>query len=278
MKKLLLLLKTTMPVPEPFGTLHLIAIAVVVALSFCLCYFFRDSEEKTYRTVLLVIWIIMIVMESVKQLVQSYSISAEGEILWRYHWSSFPLQLCDAPLYLLPFVVFMKEGKLRKAFSLFLATYLVVGGLTTYLMMSVTFTYNIYLNASTLTHHGLQIVSGILIAAHDRRSVSLRSFPRAICVFLVDVAMATAYNVGVQPLLPDETINMFYISPYHRRTLPTFINDAWQRLDSTVVIVLYILVVTLLAFLVFSVYLLCFRLSRVRAAKGGAAENNRGNT
>jgi hypothetical protein len=54
--------------------------------------------------------------------------------------------------------------------------------------------------------------------------VNLKSFKRAIIVFLVFVVMAQVLNIGVynSGILNGETFNMFYISPYFNSTLPVF--------------------------------------------------------
>ena len=203
----------------------------------------------------------MFVMEVIKQIVSSYDFTPEGELVWSYYWGSFPLQLCDSPLYLLLPVALMKDGKWRNALSDYLATYIVLGGLATYILISTTFVSTIYFNVQTLTHHGLQIASGILIAVHNRRRFALRNFLPAIWIFLIAVGIATLYNVVMHALVPDQVINMFYISPYFKKTMP-ILNEAWHNLHWAPTILLYVFGVTFLAFLIYLFYRLIFRSSR----------------
>ena len=250
MKKILLLLKTTMAVPQPLGALHLIAIFVTLLLTILICYFFKDADERTFRIILVVIWAIMFSMEAIKQVEESYTITEEGGFLWRYSWATFPLQLCDSPLYLLLPVAFMKEGKIRDALCAFMHTYILLGGLSTFILISTTFGTNVYCNIQTMAHHGLQVVACSLIAVHNRKKMTYSAFEGAMIVFLCAVAIATLFNVVMHKFVPDQIINMFYISPYFKKTMP-ILNEAWHNLHWFGTILLYVVGVSVFAFLIF---------------------------
>lgn len=253
MKKILLFLKTTMAVPQPLGPFHLIAVFLMILITFCVCFFFGNADEKTFRVILVVIWAIMFTMEGIKQLEESYTISADGDFLWRYNWGTFPLQLCDSPLYLLLPIAFMKDGKLREALSAFMYTYILLGGISTFILISTTFGTNVYCNVQTLAHHGLQVVSCTFIAVHNRRRISREAFGGALSVFLCAVGIATLFNVVVHYFVPDQVVNMFFISPFFKKTMP-ILNDAWSKLHWLPTIALYVVGVSVLAFAVFSLF------------------------
>ena len=273
MRKLMHLLKSTMEVPPVWGIFHFVAIALTALVTLCLCLFFRDSDNKTYRTVLLVIWIIMVLMEAVKQFEESYSFLADGKILWKYSWKTFPLQLCDSPFYFLLPAAFLKDGKVRDAVSSFMCSYILLGGLATYLFPSTTFCSNVYLNVHTMTHHGLQIASCIYIGVHNRHRLSLISFARGILVFVSVVAVATIFNVVMHAIHPEQEINMCYISPYFRKTIPmTAFNDAFQKMHWAAVIAFYIGALTLIAFVLYHIYrLFTYLADRRKTARAQAA-------
>ena len=46
----------------------------------------------------------------------------------QYQWWIFPFQLCSVPMYLCLIIPFIKEGKIKKSFYLFLSTYNLLGG------------------------------------------------------------------------------------------------------------------------------------------------------
>ena len=243
-------LKTTMAVPQPLGAFHLVAIFVTLLLTILVCYFFKDADERTFRIILVVIWAIMFSMEIVKQVEESYTITEEGGFLWRYSWATFPLQLCDSPLYLLLPIAFMKKSSLRDALSAFMYTYILLGGLATFVLISTTFGSNVYCNVHTLVHHGLQVVVCSFIAVYNRKKITYRAFEGGMIVFLCAVAIATFFNVVMHGFAPDQVINMFYISPYFKKTMP-ILNEAWHSLHWMGTIALYVVGVSGFAFLVF---------------------------
>ena len=259
MREFMIFLQKRMETPKQFGTLHLVAIALLVVINFCECFFFRNSSERKYRGILVIIWVLMFVTEVLAEIVLSLTIT-EGEVfVWKYRCSFIPLQLCDAPLYLLLPIAFLKDGKLRDALSSYMCSYVLVGGLSVFIFSSTILGSNVFLNFRTLLHHGLQVAVGIFIGVRNRKRLSLRTFLSTGLVFLFAVACVTLFNVVGHALFPDEYINMFYISPYYRRTVP-FWNDAWQSMHPVEVILFYIVVMSALAFAFYFVYRLFVRL------------------
>ena len=93
-----------------FGAFHLVSLLLVIVATVLLIVYFKDCDEKTFKRIALIGWIIMLSFEIYKQFVSSYSIDENGVITWAYEWHRFPFQLCSMPLYVLPFVIFMKEA------------------------------------------------------------------------------------------------------------------------------------------------------------------------
>ena len=262
MKKFMAFLKLEMAQPPAWGTFHLVAFALTIIATVTLCIFCRDVDDTTYRRILFVIWIVMVLMEAVKQFSKSYTITPDGNVVWGYDWTTFPFQLCDGPLYLLLPIALLPDGKLRNALSLYSATFIVLGGLSTYILISTTFGNVIYWNVQTLAHHGLQVVSGVFIGVHNRKLwTSWKNFSSAEIVFLPAVLIATSLNIGLHYLVPDQEINMFFISPFFKKTMPIW-NNAWHSLHWTINILIYVVGVTVIAFGVYMVYQLFYRLAR----------------
>ena len=67
MEKVLHFFKSTMEVPPAWGAFHLVAIALVVVITFLLCLFFRNANNNVFRLVLIIIWAVMFTMEAIKQ-------------------------------------------------------------------------------------------------------------------------------------------------------------------------------------------------------------------
>ena len=263
MKNFFLFFKQTMTVPEPFGGFHIVAMLMTILFSVLNCKICRKADENTYRITLLSIWAIMFVMELIKQITISATFTESGDLVFRYDWGSFPLHLCDSPLYLLPAIALLKDGKVRSALSAFMATYVLLGGVSTYILISTTFTANIYLNVQTLAHHGLQIVAALSIATYNRSRINDRAFLRAIIVFFIAVVIATVYNVVMHLLIPDQVINMFFISPFFKKEMP-ILNEAWHALHWAPTILLYICGVTFIAFIIHLIYKKVFTVDILR--------------
>ena len=253
MEQFLRVLQTKMDVPQPFGSFHLIAVFLVILCTVAVCANHHNADEKTYRRVLVTIWTIMVVLEAIKQVIKSYSFTPEGEIVWAYCWDAFPLQLCDSPFYLLLPIAFLPNGRLRDALSAYMYTYVLLGGVSTFILISTTFTSTVYFNVHTLAHHGLQVIACIFIAVRNRERIAAHSFPDALLVFLIAVSIATTFNVVMHLLVPDQVINMFFISPYFKKTMP-ILNEEWKNLHWIPTIMLYISGVSLIAYSVFRLF------------------------
>ena len=270
MEKFIRLLQTHMEEPKPFGAFHLTAVAVVLILTIVLCVFFRNADATTYRNILISIWAVMFVMEGVRQLTLSCTFTPEGKAVWAYQWHAFPLQLCDSPLYILLPIALLKNGKLRTMLSSYAFTYVLLGGLATYIAPDSISTTVVYLNVQTLAHHGLQIASCIYIGVYNRKNIKLRRFLDAFIVFIIAVCIATIFNVVMHKIIPDQVINMFYISPYFLKTAPLIFNAAWSKLGGIGRLFFYIGGMTGIAFIIFMVFYLFALFFKRRQAKASA--------
>ncbi len=267
MEKLIRLLQTQMEEPKAFGAFHLVAIALVVVITVLLCIFFRNADITTFKRILIIIWAVMVLMEGVRQVIRSCTFTPEGTAVWKYQWESFPLQLCDSPLYVLLPIALMKEGKFRDALIGYTFTYVLLGGLATYIAPSSIATTTIYLNVQTLAHHGLQIASCIYIGVYNRKKVCFKIFGMGILVFLCAVSIATLFNVVMHKIVPDQVINMFYISPYFLKEAPLVFNAAWSKMSGIGRLFFYIGGMSGIAFIIFMVFYLCSRILKYRQAK-----------
>ncbi len=267
MEKVLHFFKSTMTVPLAWGTFHWVAVASVIVITFLLCLFFRNADNKVFRLVLIIIWAIMFTMEVIKQVEEAAHFNEDGTLYWAYNWSTFPLQLCDSPLWFLLPVACLKEGKVRDLFIAYVSTYVLLGGLATYSFPQTTFGPTAYVNVQTMVHHGLQIASSVLIAVHYKEKIKkLSFFLNAIPVFVGFVIVATIFNVAAHAAVPNMEINMCYISPYFRKTVPIeAVNGAFQKMHWLAVIFFYIGALTVLAFIIYMIYYGIFHLIERRS-------------
>lgn len=215
-EKIVIFLQYSAPRPGNYGWFHLMFVALAIIAVVLLCVFFRDASDKKFRRILLISWLVILLFEIYKQIVFSYNYNAEtGLGSWHYGWGSFPYQLCSTSMYLLPFAVWLKDGKLRDSVLSFLALFSFFGGLCVYVFPNDVFHTDILgVQIQTMVHHGLQIVIAIYIVAHERWKFNFMFFLRSIPTFIVMLAIAMTLNLVGHHFI-EGTFNMFYISPYY---------------------------------------------------------------
>ena len=94
----------------------------------------------------------------------------------------------------------------------------------------------------------------------------MKIFGMGILVFLIAVSIATVFNVVMHHFVPDQVINMFFISPYYAKTSP-FFDSAWQAMGGIGRLFFYIGGLTGFAFIIFMVFYVCSRILKFRQAK-----------
>lgn len=212
-----------MTTPTNYGWFHIMFILIVIAATVLLCIFFKDTNDKTIRKICLIGWVIIVILEIIKEIEYS-SYFENSELLWDYPWYIFPFQLCSTPLYVLPFVIFLKNEQVRKYFISYMMTFSLFGGIAVYFYPNDVFTSTTIINFQTMIHHGMQIVLGVFLVVVNRKRYNFKFFLKGIAVFagLSIVAMIlniTMYHVFQYKGL-DDTFNMFFVSPYFDCTLP----------------------------------------------------------
>lgn len=222
-EKIINALEGTMEVPTNYGWFHLMFFAIVIATTILLCKFFKDCSDKTFRRIVLIAWIAMVALEIYKQIVFSFGVE-NSEPSWGYQWYAFPFQLCSTPLYVLPFIVFLKDSWLRDSLLSYISTFSFFGGLAVYFYPNDVFVGEIGINIQTMIHHGIQVVFGIFFVVHNRRKLNHKYYVRGIPVFVALCTVALILNVIMHSVFvsigSEQVFNMFYFSPYYNCTLP----------------------------------------------------------
>lgn len=231
-----------MTTPTNYGWFHLLSILVVISATVLLCMKFKDCSEQKVRIIAFVFWAVILTLEIYKQIIYGLSYGEDG-FSWDYAWYAFPYQFCSSPLYALPFIAFLREGRVRNAFISFMSFFSLFGGVAVFFYPNDVFISTIGINIQTMIHHGTQIVLGIFFIVHRRRSLSIKGLLDAAYVFLGFCAVAVALNVAVYNVFSavgiDETFNMFFISPYFDCTLPV-LSLFYPMLPYPLFLVLYV--------------------------------------
>lgn len=254
-------LSGTAPKPPVYGWFHLLFIVIFAGLTVFICVKLKKSTEKTYRRLILISWIIMVVFEVLKQLVFSFSFDGTT-VIWDFWWEMFPFQLCSTPLYLLPFIVWLKEGNVRDSIVAYIATFSLLGGLITFLYPASVFnTESLLVQIQTMIHHGLQITIGIFSIVYYRKKWNIKYFLKGTIVFGIMTAIAMILNLSLYPVVQDK-FNMFYISPYVATHFPVF-DIIYASVPYVIFLLIYLVSLILGALIIYFVaYGIIFAINR----------------
>lgn len=254
-----------MTTPTDYSTFHIVCIILCLSAAALLITFFGNASEKFVRRLAAILWITMVVFEIGKQLIYGFDVE-DGKLIWDYEWYAFPFQFCSSPLYILPFVAFAKDGKIRDSAMLFLATFSLFAGICVYVIPGDVFVSRIYINVQTMLHHGIQLFFGAYLAYRCRDKLTLKKLPYAAAVFSVLVSIAMVLNLTVHNALRatghDDSFNMFYISPYYQCHMP-ILSAIDEVLPSPAFIVVYILGFTICAGMIMYVMSGIFKLPSI---------------
>ena len=243
----------TADVPPSYGAFHLISLALVLACTALAVWKLADAPDKTFRRFLLIVWCVLVVGEIYRELCLSLTLT-DGVFGWDYAWYIFPFQLCSSPLYILPFVIFLKEGRVRDGFLCFMALWSFFGGAAVMLYPGDVVCAFVGINVQAMIHHGSQLLIGVLIAVRCGRRMDLKYYLSGLYVFMGYLATAMILNVTVYHYLRangmGDTFNMMFISPYFPCTLPV-LSSIHAATSWGVVFPIYVLGFALVAFIIF---------------------------
>ncbi|MBE6673931.1 MAG: hypothetical protein E7596_02365 [Ruminococcaceae bacterium] len=240
--------------PGNYGWFHLMFVAIVVAATVMICIGFKNCSDKTFRRIMLACWVVMAALEIYKQVIYTFECNDAGVGVWDYQWYAFPYQLCSTPLYVLPFIAFLRDNGLREAFASYMSFFSLFGGLAVFFYPNDVFIQTIGINIQTMVHHGLQIVLGIFCTVYYRKKCNLKHYLKSVPVFASLTAVAIVLNEAVYAVFAangiDETFNMFYISRHFDCTLP-ILSNVYTTVPYIVFALIYILGFALVSFILY---------------------------
>ncbi len=255
--KILQFLQSEMPTPTNYGWFHLMWWGILLLSTILICVRFRDCDEKVFRRILLISWLIMVVWETYKEVVYALSYTDNG-LVWDYQWYIFPFQLCSTPLYVLPLILLIKQKHIREALLGYITFFSFFGGVVVFFYPNDVFIETIGVNIQTMLHHGIQVMLGIFIACRFRKNFTLTRFLKSIPVFVSMLVIALLMNICMYPLtlegmpLAGESFNMFYIGPYFPCHFP-ILSTIYTSVPYVVFFLIYGLGFILCAFIMWSI-------------------------
>ena len=228
-----------MAVPTPYGPFHVFFIITSIFCGFLISRHCTNKGETFIRRFLLIEALLITVLEIYKQINFSFHIDG-SQILFDYQWYAFPFQFCSTPMYVMLAAALFKNGKAKTCICSFLATYGLFAGAAVMFYPGDVFVKTIGINVQTMIHHGMMVVIGVLMYVTGRAKLSHKTILYALPVFALLIALALGSNVLYHYFGdPEQTFNMFYISPYYPCTLPV-LNMIYPVVPYPVFLLLYL--------------------------------------
>jgi hypothetical protein len=268
--------------PGNYGWFHIMFVVIVVAATGVVCHFFKNADDKTYRRIVLITWIIIVLFEVYKEIIFSFDINEEdiAKSTWEYQWYAFPYQLCSTPLYVLPLIAFLPDSNkvcywIRRACMYFTATFAFFGGFVVYVYPNDVFIPTIGICIQTMVHHGSQVLLGIYTAVYMRKNFKLKEAWTGVAAFAVLALIAIILNETMIHVIPeDNTFNMFYISRHFDCTLPV-LSGVYKAVPYGLFLPIYLLGFTLVGAIIFfsekGIMYLVYRKERAEAKENAEA-------
>ena len=248
-----LLTYTTDP-PVFLGKLHISVLLITLFGTVYSVKKYKNSLENDVRRFLFFLWITVAINEVYRSVVFGLFLTDSG-FVWDYNWGQFPLQLCSSQLYFLPFVVFLKEGKMRDAFMCFLSTWSLFGGLAVTIYPGNTLTGLVGINLQSMIHHSIQVIVGILLAYRNVGRMNKNTFIRALNLFFTYFSVAMIFNLSMHQVLfkrgMDDVVNMFFLSPYFENVIP-FLQRIREATSYNVMVLVYVAGFIAIALIIFT--------------------------
>ena len=213
----------------------------IIVAACVLIYIFRQKiNRKAVNYTLLAAGIVLIILETLKQIERSLSIGDDGTLHWHYPPADFPFQFCSTPMYLFLLVGILRKGLVYDTMMSYLATFGFFGGLIVLAYPMGVYVESAFINVHTMIWHSSMIVMGFLILATRSVKFQLMTVVKALIVFTVFVVMAILMNVFAHLIVPNEYFNMFYIGPHYPNNFPV-LQDIYQKVPWVVFVLIYII-------------------------------------
>lgn len=259
-------MNVTVTEPLPYGKFHLTALISVIVLTVLLSFLLRNAKSGTMRWVLGFFWVLMVVSEMAEKFVLGTSI--EGDTLvFRYLWGSLPYQLCATGLWILPFILLLRDCKVRDYMMIYMGLYSLFGGLLVCLVPTTVFTEDLIVNVHTMIQHGSQVIVGVMLLVYNRKKLNIKNFLGSVAVFGVLVCIAIGMNeFFYQAFIAygnDSSFNMFYLSRHFKTDLPVF-GYMHGRVPWAVYVLMYVVGFTIIAFVIYFVAVLSMHMAEER--------------
>ncbi|MBP5551786.1 MAG: YwaF family protein [Spirochaetales bacterium] len=125
-------------------------------------------------------------------------------------------QICSIPMYLLPFIYFMKDGKLKQSFVGYISFHSFTSAFFYFVKPAAAInTAYIAISVQSILWHSLMVCSGVyaMIAYGLLTKEGFRTFIYSYILWVITAAIAVILNIILIKSVPGTAVNLFYIAP-----------------------------------------------------------------
>lgn len=225
--------------PKSYGWLHLFFVVVMIAVTILMICKIKKVDNNKLDKIILGFGIMLLVIETYKQLVYTLVLSDDGS----YQWYAFPFQFCSSPMYVCLIVPLVKNVKVKEALYGYLAFFGTIAGIAVMAYPGDILVDVLSISLHSLIWHSSMVVLGIFIITKRNYGVKIKEVIPSLFVFYAFVVIAQILNITFyHGFIKDlgDTFNMFFISPYFESTLPVF-SIFYQEFGWIVCFILYLI-------------------------------------
>lgn len=247
MEEFIHFLQKRMEEPEVISWFHFFAIIPIIVLAILIPLFFKNCKEKTYKRILFIFWVVLIILEIFKELVKSFHYGNPS--YWEYSLRDFPFSICSMPYYFIPIILFVnkeKHPKVVDAATGYLCLITLASGIAVCIYPTLATSTLVYINIQTFIHHGSQVILGVFIYVWNRKNITIKTVYRALIAFAITAVIAIIINVAFYPRF----INMFFINPTRITNLPLG-NIVQEKAGYPVYLIGFLALIALMTFLTY---------------------------
>lgn len=247
MEEFLHFLQGEMEVPGILSWFHFLMLIPIIGLAIVIPIFFKNAEEKVYKRILLIFWIVLIVLEVFKQILKAFHYGNPS--YWEYSIRDFPFSICSMVHYFIPIILLVnreKHSKIVDAANGYMCFILLFSGIAVCVYTDMVMTNMIFINVQSLIHHGSQIILGVYVYVWNRKTIRIQTVYRSLIAFAITAAIAIGINLSFYP----NFINMFFINPMFITNLPIG-NVVQEKAGYAVYLIGFLALIAALVFLTY---------------------------
>ena len=217
-QNILRFLDTQAAAPRYFGILHIVFILLTVAAAITLCILWKKEKIRDINKVILVVSAVLLVLGLYKQIVVSFEY--DPALKFNYDWDHFPWNFSSIPL-LVGLLIGFTSQRVSKHFVSYYATFGLLAGLWGMLNPD-TFVSTIGLNVYHMLCYGAFISLAILVFYSQSVRIEIKTFLKALPVFVLMVGVAISFNEVAHLIVPGHKISLFEISRHDTSTTAVY--------------------------------------------------------